>query len=122
MGTLVPFTIAGHVWAIPRFGALGAAWVTTAAMTVGALATLTAVARMWGVTPPGGTVARAALASLVAGFAARAWPAQGWGLVAQIAILGSAIPLTLVGLGEFSRREIKLAWRAVFPDRDESGA
>lgn len=122
MGTLVPLTIAGHVWAIPRYGALGAAWVTTGAMTVGALATLTAVARMWGVAPPGGTVARVALVSLAAGLAARAWPALGWGLVAQVALLACAIPLTLVGLGEFSRREIRLAWRAVFPDRDERGA
>lgn len=120
MGMLVPLTIAGHVWAIPRYGAMGAAWVSTGAMTVGALATLTAVARMWGVAPPGGTVARVALVSLAAGLAARAWPAEGWGLVAQVALFACAIPLTLVGLGEFSRREIRLAWRAVFPDQDDA--
>lgn len=120
MGSLVPLTIAAHVWAIPRYGALGAAWVTTGAMTVGALATLIAVARMWGVAPPAATVARVALVSLAAGLSARAWPAWGWGLVAQLALLAGAIPLTLLALGEFSRREIALARAAVFGNRGGS--
>ena len=55
-------------------------------MTTGALATLAAVARMWDVAPPMGTVARIALVSLAAGLSARAWPAVGWGLVVQLAL------------------------------------
>jgi O-antigen/teichoic acid export membrane protein len=117
IGSLVPLTIAGHLWAIPRFGAIGAAWVTTGAMTAGALATLIAVARMWGVRPPPGTVARVALVSAAAGFAARVWPAEGWGLVAQLALFAAAIPLAFVALGEVTKREFALARYAVFGER-----
>jgi O-antigen/teichoic acid export membrane protein len=110
---LVPLAIAGHLWAIPRFGALGAARVSTVAIVAGTVLTLGAVARMWGVRPPAATLARVAIVSLAAGLAAHAWQPEGWRLVAGLAVLAAAIPAALVGLGEFDRRERAAAWRAL---------
>ena len=122
LGSILPFTIAALIWAIPRFGAIGAAWVSTVAMATGAVMTMVAIARMWGVVPPTATMARAVLVALAAGLSARAWPASGWGLVIQLALFGGAIPLALLALGEFTRRELTVARRALFPDRGGSRA
>jgi O-antigen/teichoic acid export membrane protein len=118
---LIPLAIGGHLWAIPRFGALGAARVSTFAMVVGAALTLAAVARMWRVWPPGATLIRIAIVSLGAGLAAHAWPATGWRLLGELAVLGAAIPAALVAFGEFDRRELEVAWGAVFPGRGPRG-
>ncbi|MGH7565818.1 MAG: lipopolysaccharide biosynthesis protein [Gemmatimonadota bacterium] len=118
--SLLPLTIAAHVWAIPRYGAIGAAWVSTGAMTAGALLTLVAVARMWGVVPPPASLARTALVALAAGLLARAWPLSGWELVAQLALFCAAIPMALIALGEFSRRELSVARNAVLPRRGDT--
>jgi O-antigen/teichoic acid export membrane protein len=118
VGSLVPLAILAHMWAIPRYGAIGAAWVSTAAMIAGALLTLAAVLRMWGVAPPPASVARIALVAVAVWLAARAWPVTGWALVAQLAILAAAIPVALLALGEFSPRERSLAWNALRPRHD----
>ena len=116
---LIPLAIGGHLWAIPRFGALGAARVSTFAMVAGSLLTLAAVARMWRVWPPAGTLVRVAIVSLGAGLAAHAWPATGWRLIGELALLGAAIPAAFVALGEFDRRELEVAWNAVFQRRSD---
>jgi O-antigen/teichoic acid export membrane protein len=117
---MLPLTIAAHVWIIPRFGAIGAAWVTTGAMTMGATVTLVAIGRMWGVAPPLASVIRTAAISFAAGLAARAWPAAGLELVVELVLIGGAIPLAFLALGEFSRRELSIARQAVFPGRGGS--
>jgi O-antigen/teichoic acid export membrane protein len=114
---LVPVAIGGHLWAIPRFGSMGAAWVSTCVMVAGALLTLGAVARMWSIRPPTASVVRIALASLAAWFAARAWPTGGWELIGLLALICAAIPAALVAMGEFSRRELSVARDALLPDR-----
>jgi O-antigen/teichoic acid export membrane protein len=114
---LVPLAIAAHMWAIPRFGPMGAAWVSTGTMTAGALMTLAAIARMWGVVPPPATLVRTALVALAVGLSASAWPASGWRLIAELAAFSAAIPLALIALGEFSRRELSVARNAVLPGR-----
>ena len=116
-GALVPLTIAAHLWVIPRFGAIGAAWVTTGAMVAGALLMLVGLARMWGVAPPAGSVARAAFIGLAVWLGARAWSAAGADLVLTLGLLALAVPLAFLGLGEFSRREIEVARRAILPPR-----
>ena len=116
-GSLVPLTVLAHLWAIPRFGGIGAAWVSTGAMVACAALNLLAVARLWGVVPPAGSVARAALVSLAAGLSARAWPATGGELVLRLGLIALAVPLVFVGLGEFSRRELEIARRAILPTR-----
>jgi O-antigen/teichoic acid export membrane protein len=117
LAAILPLTIAAHVWAIPRYGPIGAAWVTTGAMAAGAALTLLAVARMWGVVPPPASVARVSVVALAAAFAARAWSPPGWALVAELALLSAAIPVALIALGEFSRRELAVARNALRPGR-----
>jgi O-antigen/teichoic acid export membrane protein len=117
LGSLVPATLAGHLWAIPRYGAVGAAWVSTGAMVAGAALMLAAVARMWGNAPPAATIVRTAGVALAVGLAARAWTGDGFALVAQLAVLGGAIPVLLLALGEFTRRELGVARRAALPRR-----
>jgi O-antigen/teichoic acid export membrane protein len=115
--SLVPVAIGGHLWAIPRFGPIGAAWVSTCVMVTGVVLTLGAIARMWDIRPPAASLLRIALVSLAAGLGARAWPAAGWELIAELALFCLSIPLALVAMGEFSRRELSVARDAVFPGR-----
>ena len=116
LGVLAPLVIVGHLWAIPRFGAIGAAWVTTGAMGLAAAAILASIARMWGIAPPLMSVIRAAAVSLAAAAVARAWPASGAELVLRLALLSAGIPLAIVALGEFSRRELRVA-RGALPGK-----
>jgi O-antigen/teichoic acid export membrane protein len=115
--SLVPVAIGGHLWAIPRFGPIGAAWVSTCVMVAGSLLTLGAIARMWDIRPPAASLLRIALVSLGVGLGARAWPAGGWELIGELALFFSSIPLALVAMGEFSRRELSMARDAVLPGR-----
>jgi O-antigen/teichoic acid export membrane protein len=115
LGVLAPLVIVGHLWAIPRFGPIGAAWVTTGAMGLAAAAILVSIARMWGIAPPAATILRTAGVALAAGLAARAWSGEGLALVGELAVLGAAIPVLFLALGEFTRRELDVARRAAFP-------
>ena len=115
--SLLPVAIGGHLWAIPRFGPIGAAWVSTCVLVTGALLTLAAIARMWDVRPPATSLLRIALVSLAVGIGARAWAAGGWELIAELALFCVSIPLALVAMGEFSRRELSVARDAVLPRR-----
>ena len=110
---LPPLVAAGHLWAIPRYGPLGAAWVTTGAMALGATGILASVARMWGIAPPLGSALRAAAVSLAVAAAVREWPPIPGEPTGRLALLVTAIPLALLALGEFSRRELEVAFRAL---------
>jgi O-antigen/teichoic acid export membrane protein len=113
LGVLAPLVIVGHLWAIPRFGALGAAWVTTGAMGLAAAAILASIARMWGIAPPLASTIRAGAVSLAAAAAVRAWPSSGAELVVRLTLLSAGIPLAILALGEFSRRELRVALGAL---------
>lgn len=104
---LLPLAIAGHLLAIPRFGPLGAAWVTAIVTGLGGLAGLIAVLRLLGTGFPAATLARALLLSGLAAAAACVWPARGPAAVLEVA---AALLLVLAGfwaLGEFRRAEIR---------------
>lgn len=115
LGALVPATFVAHLWAIPRWGALGAAIVTTGATTTGMLFVLVAAARTWRMSWPVWTLLRTAGVALAVGLAARAWIGAGPHLVAKLALSAGAVPLLLLALGEFSRRELQVALRAALP-------
>jgi hypothetical protein len=87
-------------------------------MGLAAAAILASIARMWGIAPPLLSVVRAAAVSLAAATAARVWPASGAELVLQLALLSAGIPLAIVALGEFNRRELRVALGAL-PGRRE---
>jgi len=92
--------IVGHLVMIPRFGAEGAAMVTTVCGVMGALASLAFVHRMWGVHAYA-TMARAAVLALPAYWlAARV---TGMGLLVLLLALGLitlAVAIAFVALGE----------------------
>jgi O-antigen/teichoic acid export membrane protein len=119
-GPLVPLAITGHLLLIPRWGAIGASLVTTLFAGLGALATVSAVYRIWRILPPAATLFRSVL---VCGFAyvlAALWPAPGLLLLLKLLVIGLVIPLAYLLLGEFSACEIALA-RAMFRWRMASG-
>lgn len=109
VGPLVPLSILGHLGAIPRWGGMGAAAVTTVAAFLGAAATLGAVHRLWGILPPASTLWRSAAIGLGAYASAVLWPAVSWLLVVKISLISGAIPMAYWLLGEFSQRELELA-------------
>lgn len=110
---MLPIALAAQVWAIPRYGALGAAAVTTV-VTVGAAAALVgAVWRLWRVTAPAASILRSLLLCAGAWAWAAAWPTAGAWLAIKLMVIAVAVLASFVVLGEFSRREIMLAWSLV---------
>jgi O-antigen/teichoic acid export membrane protein len=110
---LVVASTAGYVIAIPRFGAAGAALITTAVSLVGAAGSVLAVHRMWRVSPPALSVMRSLVVSVVVFAAARALVQNGrnlttLALLAPLALLGALIPVLFVLTGELGRRELEL--------------
>jgi O-antigen/teichoic acid export membrane protein/ubiquinone/menaquinone biosynthesis C-methylase UbiE len=110
---LVPLALIGHLLMIPRFGALGAAAVTTSSTLCGAAAAVGAIWRQWRVTPPVASVARSVVLCVVAYALAAWWPAGGLLLVVKLAAVSMLALVGFLALGEFSQREITLAWLLV---------
>jgi len=108
-GPLVPLAFIGHLLMIPPLGASGAAMVTTALSCTGALATLLAVHRGWGISPPLKTFVRSFLIFSAAYCSAFFWPAAGLLLLVKLPVIGLAIILAYYLSGEFNAREIALA-------------
>jgi O-antigen/teichoic acid export membrane protein len=100
--------IAGHVLLIPRFGTIGAAWVTALLEAAGALAALVTVYAVSRVRLPISTIARTVLIGAAAWIAAALWPASGLWLVAKLTLIAGGIVAAYALLGEFSAAE--LAW------------
>lgn len=109
-GPMVPLAALAHWWVIPRYGPIGAACVTTAITVFGALAALVVVWRLWRVTPPVASVVRAAVLGVGAFVFAIAWPTPGVWVAVKLMVGSLLVLLAYLILGEFSRREIMLAW------------
>jgi O-antigen/teichoic acid export membrane protein len=115
---LAPLAVAGYVAVIPRFGALGAATVGTACATVGAVMTIVAVNRAWGIAAPLGTLTRSTMIGGAAYALALAWPAPGPMVLLKLAAVASFAVLAFVLCGEFSLPPASAArpvggWRAI---------
>jgi O-antigen/teichoic acid export membrane protein len=106
---LIPLAVVGHLVLIPRFGSLGAAFVTTLCAGLGALAAVLAVYRLWGIAPPVRTLGRSVLVSVLAFALAVLWPTAGLLVLVKLAVIGIVIVLTYLVLREFSAGEIALA-------------
>ncbi|MFC1485938.1 lipopolysaccharide biosynthesis protein [Candidatus Latescibacterota bacterium] len=92
--------------AIPRFGPIGAAAVTTTLALLGATGMITAVNRVWHIHLPFSSLARSIL---VCGFAygvAIQWPAPGFLLLLKIPAISIVIVLAFLLLGEFRAGDI----------------
>ncbi|MCX7887425.1 MAG: methyltransferase domain-containing protein [Verrucomicrobiae bacterium] len=112
-GPMVPLAALAHWWVIPRYGPLGAACVTTAVTILGAAASLVAAWRLWRIGLPVSSLARSLLLCAGAAAFAVAWPTPGAWVVVKLAAGALLILIAYLTLGEFSRREIMLAWSLV---------
>ena len=111
---LIPLSIAGNIWMIPKFGTLGAALVTTLVATVGALTAVATVRRFWQISIPTATLARSLLISAGAYALAAAWPASTLLLLTlKLSAIGVLILFGFYALGEFNAAELDSA-RALF--------
>jgi len=107
-GPMVPLAVIAHLIVIPKFGPIGAAWVTTAGTLLGALVTLVAVARIWDVLPPLYSSLRSLLISALIYLAAVLVPATGAVILLELLVLAAMIPLAYWALGELSSSELQL--------------
>ncbi|MBN1832536.1 MAG: oligosaccharide flippase family protein [Deltaproteobacteria bacterium] len=118
MGPLVPIASLAHYLVIPRFGAIGAALMTTALSWVAALVAILAVGRIWGVFPSLGTFLRSIMISGLTYAFALLWPAPGCLLILKLILIGIFITVAFLLSGEFSHRELNLI-RSMLPGQLE---
>ena len=107
---LLPLAACGHLWAIPIWQTTGAAVITTMVAWFGAFLMIIAIYHRWKISPPVATLGRSLLVCGALYFVASYWsiPSLLW-LLPQLIVLALMIPLLLLILGEFNRREISLA-------------
>ena len=101
-----PLALAGHCLFVPRFGALGAALVSTSVAVLGLLVTLVVLYRFWHILPPVGTVWRSLVVSGGGYMLATMWPTPGLLLLVKLPILAFAILFAVHLLGEFTTGEV----------------
>lgn len=109
-GPLLPLAMIGYLFLIPKWGAVGAAFVATLFAGLGALASTLTVYRVWKILPPAATLGRSVLICGLAYILASLWPVTGFLLVLKLSMIGLAITLAFSALGEFSASERALAW------------
>ncbi len=107
-GPMVPAAIAGHLFLIPRWNALGAAFVTTIVGTLAVMAFLFAVYRAWRIFPPLKTILKTTACSVTVYTLTLLWPASGLMLIVKLISLTLVILLIFRLFGEFTDREIAL--------------
>ncbi|MGZ9066542.1 MAG: oligosaccharide flippase family protein [Burkholderiales bacterium] len=107
-GPMLALALAGHYLLVPRFGSIGAAWVTTTLEIVGALGALWIVYRVRRVLPPLATVIRTVLIASAAWLAATSWSTDGMGLVVKLGLISIGIAAAYWFMREFKPTE--LAW------------
>lgn len=105
-GPILPLAIALHLLAIPRFGPMGAAVVTTTVSCLGASAGLVIVRRLVGITSPLPTLLRALLLSGVAYGLVYVYPTTGFMVLVKVAVAVILVLGAFIALGEFPPDEI----------------
>jgi O-antigen/teichoic acid export membrane protein len=103
---MVPVALAGYALAVPHWGSLGAALVTSTVVLAIAIACLLAVRSLWGVAPPLPTLLRAAGIGALAFLGARALPLEGAWLLVELPLLVALGWGAFLALGEASRDEL----------------
>jgi O-antigen/teichoic acid export membrane protein len=105
-GPLLGLAVAGYVLTVPRLGAIGAAATTSLTEWGAALAALLAIRRWCQVSPGGRTLARVAIASVVAYAMASTWHAPGVWLIAQLLALCGVVLVLMLLLGEVTSDDV----------------
>ena len=104
---MVPLALAGHLFLIPRMGALGAAVVTAVVAMLGAVGAMTVAYTLLDDRPSLRSLSASGCASLAAAFPAFLWSAYGVMVVVKILVIVGIIIAALVAMGEFTRSELK---------------
>jgi O-antigen/teichoic acid export membrane protein len=104
---------------VPRFGSIGAAWVTTILSWIGALSFMLALYKIWGVRLPVATIFRSITICVVAYIMASRWQTPDILILLKIPLISLFIVIAITLLGEFSRDEI-IFLRSVFNWRSRS--
>ena len=103
---IVALAIGGHFAFIPRFGAIGAAVVTTVLSWFGACCYLFAVHRVWQVRLPVSTILRSITVCVLAYVFASSWHTSGLVLFLKIPAISMFIIFAVILLREFSSDEM----------------
>jgi O-antigen/teichoic acid export membrane protein len=115
IGVMMPLGILGHLVAIPQWGMLGAAIVTTAVTSCGWLVTLLVLYRQWQILLSWQPIALSLVATISTFYLASLWITPGYWLLLKLAILSLGILLMFLACGEHQQLEIEIA-----TDRDRS--
>ena len=107
-GILVPVGLAANFFVIPRWGATGAASVTTALSLLAAAVSVAAVNSAWNILPSPMTFIRSGLISALTYAAALAWPVTGPFLILKLTVTSGLIVAAYFGAGEFAQEDISL--------------
>jgi O-antigen/teichoic acid export membrane protein len=110
---IVPLAVTAHLIVIPRYGASGAAVVTFAVASLGAVLALAAVRRAWHMWPPPGTVLRSLVATALAIVVGTRWATTGAMVFVELSVLSLAVIALLIVMGELTPRERQLAVSAL---------
>lgn len=106
--------VIAHSIVIPRFGAAGAARVSSTLAVVGAIASVAVFCWIASLRPPLGTILRSTAISAAAWSVAAVWSTPGALLFPKLALLSVAVALAFVATGELSRSELE-ALRGALP-------
>lgn len=117
----VPVIFVALLVAIPRYGAIGAAVVTSAGSIGSAVVLCVATCRFWRVSLPWGTMARSAAVSAAMTTFGYVWPAEGVWLIAKSVAAAAAIPAAFAALREFDATDREMI-RGVFRRPSEQAA
>lgn len=102
---MLTLAIIGHLLVIPKFSAIGAAYVTTFFAICGAIAAMLAVYRIWKIFPLPTLVRTVIVSGLM--YVLAAYPSSGLWLLVKLSFITLLIPMFFLLLGEFSASEIR---------------
>lgn len=115
-GPLVPLAIVGYLLFVPRYGAAGAAAVTTICTVLGAIAGVVAAIRLWELTLPLTTIAHSLILAAGAFAAAYFWPTPGLWVVPKLIFICALLAGAFLLSGELKANEISFL-RSMIPRR-----
>jgi O-antigen/teichoic acid export membrane protein len=119
---LLPLAIAGHLFAIPRFGPMGAAAVTVIVACIGAFAGLIAVWKRIRISLPLSSLLRAFVLSAAVYPLMYFWHTPGFAVIGKMAVGLLLVLGGFVALGEFSKNEIQFFRSIIVHALSKSGS
>ena len=102
---MLPVSAVGYGLFVPSYGAMGACWVNAGTAGLGAIASMVALYKIWGVSVPVGTFVRSSIAGAVVYFLGVRWITPDPSFLLKLLVLSALIPLLLLCLGELNRSE-----------------